>query len=175
MRPLDHHGQGDRVVVQQSPGQRHAGAVDNQHAERTHTATWEHRQEIYWLNTMFSGDSSCCGSSYYAQNNHKGLHISASLLFIISPWLLEGRNTILQEVMFLSLVFWWWWLMESNSNISGWTLLLTSLKTHFLRILMETRLTNMFCEIVFPESWVLAESKTSVKNCSCCAVLDCCK
>lgn len=37
-----------------------------------------------------------------------------------------------------------------------------------------TRLTNMFCEIVFPESWVLGESKTSVKNCSCCAVLDCC-
>lgn len=27
-RPLDHHEQRDRAVVQQTPGQRHTGAVD---------------------------------------------------------------------------------------------------------------------------------------------------
>ena len=37
--PLHHHGHRHGAVVQQSPGQRHGGAVDDRHTEGTHTAT----------------------------------------------------------------------------------------------------------------------------------------
>lgn len=36
--PLDHHGEWHGGVVHQGPGERHAGAVDEHHAEGTHTA-----------------------------------------------------------------------------------------------------------------------------------------